>query len=63
MFYLFKIHGYIKANITEQLKEECMYHMQLVERLKKVPDYQQLTTSKLIQILHQSGELSTKYII
>ena len=38
-----------KMLTTKQLKEECMYHKQPVERLEKDPDYQQLTTNKLIR--------------
>ena len=52
-----------KMLTTKQLKEECMYHKQLVERLEKDPNYQQLTTNKLNQILHQLGELSAEYIL
>ena len=52
-----------KMLTTKQLKEECMYHKQLVERLEKDPNYQQLTTNKLNQILHQLGELSSEYIL
>ena len=44
---------------TKQLKEECTYHKQL----EKGPDYQLLTTNKLNQILHQTGELSAEYIL
>ena len=51
------------AIVTKQLKDECMYHKQLVVRLESDPDYQQLTTNKLNLILHQSGELSSKYLI
>ena len=40
-----------------------MYHKQLIAYLEKDPDYQQLTTNKLNQILYQSGELSTEYIL
>ena len=49
--------------ITKQYKEECMYHKQLVERLKKDPDYQKLTTNKLNKIFHDSGELSTEFVL
>ena len=49
--------------ITKQLKEECMYHKQLVERLEKDSDYQQLTINKLNQMLHQLGELSLEYLL
>ena len=45
--------------IKKQFKEECMYHKQLVERLKNDPDHQQLTINKLNQI----GELSLEYLI
>ena len=38
-----------------------MYHKHLVERLEKDPDCQQLTTNKLNQILHQTGEISPEY--
>ena len=48
---------------TKQLKEECMFYKQLVERLAKDPDYQQLTINMLNQILHQTGELSAEYIL
>ena len=48
---------------TKQLKEECMYHKQLVKRVKEDHDYQRSTINKLNQILHQTGELSTKYIL
>ena len=40
-----------------------MYHKQLVERLEKDPNYQQLTTNKLNQILHQTGKLLLDYIL
>ena len=40
-----------------------MYHKQLVEWLEKDLDYQQLTTNKLNQILHQTGELLFEYIL
>ena len=46
--------------ITKQLIEECMYNKQLVERLERDPDYQQLTINKLNQILHRTGELSAE---
>ena len=49
--------------IIKQHKEECVYHKQLIYRLEKNPDYQQLKTNKLNQILHQTGELSTDYIL
>ena len=52
-----------KTFVTKQLKEECMYHKQLVESLKKDLDYQQLTTNMLNQILHQTSELSSEYLI
>ena len=48
---------------TKQLKEECIYHKQLITRLENDPDYQQLMTNKLNQILHQTGDLSTNYIL
>ena len=48
---------------TKQLKEECIYHKQLITRLENDPDYQQLMTNKLNQILHQTGELSLEYLI
>ena len=40
-----------------------MYHKQLITHLEKDPDYQQLTTNKLNQILHQTSELSIEYIL
>ena len=49
--------------IIKQHKEECMYHKKLMEHFEKDPDYQQLTTNKLNQILHQTDELSTEYIL
>ena len=61
--YLFKYMVIAKMLTTKQNKEECMYHKQLVERLEKYPDYQQLTTNKLNQILHQTSELSAEYIL
>ena len=51
-----------KKMITKQHKEECMYHKQLIARLKNDPDYQQLTINKLNQILPQTGELSSEYL-
>ena len=35
-------------------------HNLLISRLKNDPEYSQLSTNKLNQILHQSGELSPK---
>ena len=52
-----------KMMVMEQLKEKCMYHKQLITHLEKDPDYQQLTTNKLNQILHQTSELSIEYIL
>ena len=52
-----------KILATKQFKEECMYSKQLVERLEKDPDYQQLTTRKLNQMLHQPCELSSEYLL
>ena len=49
--------------VIKQYKEECMHHKQLIAYLEKDPDYQQLTTNKLNQILHQTGELSVEYIL
>ena len=52
-----------KMLATKQHKEECMYHKQLIERLEKDPDYQQLTINKLNQILHKTSELSPEYVV
>ena len=49
--------------ITKQLKEECMYHKQHVAHLEKDPDYHQLTTNKLNQMLHQKCELLSQYLM
>ena len=40
-----------------------MYHKQLISCPKKDPDYQQMTTNKLNQISHQTGELSSEYVL
>ena len=48
---------------TKQLKEECMHHKRLLDCLVKDTDYQQLTTNKLNRILHQTGQLSSEYIL
>ena len=52
-----------KMLVTKQLKEECMYHKQLIEWLKKDPNYHQLATNKLNQILYQTCKLSPKYLL
>ena len=52
-----------KTLVTKQLREECMYHKQLIARLVNDPDYQQLTINTLKQILHQTCELSPEYRI
>ena len=52
-----------KMLATKQHKEECMYHKQLIERLEKDPDYQQLTINKFNQILHHTGGLSVEYVL
>ena len=39
------------------------YHKQFIERFKKDHDYYHLTTNKLNQILHQTGELSPEYLM
>ena len=48
---------------AKQLKNECIYHKQLITRLWDNHDYQQITTNKLNRILHQMGKLSSKYLI
>ena len=63
MFFYFNQMVISKILARKQLKEECMYHKQLVACLVKDPDYQQLTSNKLNQILHQLGELSSEYLI
>ena len=40
-----------------------MYHKQLITCIESEHEYQQLTTNKLNQILHHSGELSIEYRI
>ena len=48
---------------TKQLIVECVYHKQLAERFENDLDFQPLTTNMLNQILHQTGELSSEYIL
>ena len=40
-----------------------MYHKQVISRFENDSDYQLLTINKLNQILHQSSELSSEYLI
>ena len=52
-----------KMVVTKHLKEECMYHKQFISCFENDPDYHQLTTNRLNRILHQTGELSSKYLL
>ena len=40
-----------------------MYHKQLISRFENEPEYQQLPTNKLNQILYQTGELLSEYLL
>ena len=50
-------------SLLEQLKKEHYEHNVLISRLENDPDYNKLSTNKLNQILHQTGELSPKYLL
>ena len=50
-------------SLLEQLKKEHYEHNLLISRLENYPDYNKLSTNKLNQILHQTGELSPKYLL
>ena len=49
-------------SLPEQLKKEHYEHNLLISRLENNPDYNKLSTNKLNQILHQTGELLPKYL-
>ena len=50
-------------SLLEQLKKEHYEHISLISRLENDPDYNKLSTSRLNQILHQTRELSPKYLL
>ena len=50
-------------SLLEQLKKEHYEHDLLMSRLENDPNYNKLSTNKLNQILHQTGELSPKYLL
>ena len=50
-------------SLLEQLKKEHYEHNLLISRLENYLEYNKLSTNKLNQILHQSGELSPKYLL
>ena len=49
--------------LLEQFKKEYYEHNLLISRLENDPVYNKLSTNKLNQILHQTGELSSKYLL
>ena len=51
------------AMVSKQLKDEYMYHKQLIFHPDNDSEYQQLTTNKLNQISHQASELSFEYFL
>ena len=53
----------VKKINTKQIREECVYHKQLISCFKNEPDYQNLTTDKLNQILRRTGKLPTEYLL
>ena len=50
-------------SLLEQLKKEHYEHNLLISRLENDLDYNKLSTNKLNQILHKTGELSPKYLL
>ena len=50
-------------SLLEQLKKEHYEHNLLISILENDSDYNKLSTNKLNQILHKTGELPSKYLL
>ena len=48
---------------AKQLKNEFLSHQRLLDRLKNDPVYHKMTTNKLNKIFHETGELSSEFLI
>ena len=48
---------------SKQLKNEFLSHQRLLDQLEIDPVYHKMTTNKLNKIFHETGELSTEFLI
>ena len=48
---------------AKQLKNEYLSHQRLLDQLENDPVYHKMTTNKLNKIFHETGELSTEFLI